>query len=113
MRDIADRVAVYPDLGFRRCSRATSGIRVRDGISTHGLALNVDLDVRDFDVIAPCGMPGLAVTSLRCEGAAASLHDVAVAAAAIACRHLASALVPEQWIGGGPTYGFPCSLDST
>jgi lipoate-protein ligase B len=73
------------------------GIRVRDGISTHGLALNVDLDVRDFEVIAPCGMPGLAVTSLRCEGAAASLHDVAAAAEAIACRHLASAPVPGQW----------------
>jgi len=48
-------------------------------------------------VIAPCGMPGLAVTSLRYEGAAASLHDVAAAAEAIACRYLASAPAPERW----------------
>lgn len=44
------------------------GIRVREGISTHGLALNVDLDLAGYDLITPCGVPGLSVTSLRTEG---------------------------------------------
>ncbi|HEY2388938.1 MAG TPA: lipoyl(octanoyl) transferase LipB [Candidatus Binatia bacterium] len=73
------------------------GIRVRDGISTHGLALNVDVDLQAFDVIAPCGMPGVAVTSLRREGTAAALPQVATAAQAIACRHLAAAPDAERW----------------
>lgn len=45
------------------------GIRVRDGISTHGLALNVDLDLAGYELIAPCGVRGLPVTSLHAEGA--------------------------------------------
>jgi lipoate-protein ligase B len=72
------------------------GIRVRDGVSTHGLALNVDVDLGPFEMIAPCGMPGVGVTSLAREGACASLGDVAVAAQAIACRHLASAAHGEH-----------------
>ena len=63
------------------------GIRVREGISTHGLALNVDLDLAGYGLIAPCGVPGLPVTSLRAEGV-----DVDVAAlvpiAKDACRRV-------------------------
>src|SRR6185369_6029368 len=43
------------------------GIRVRDGVSMHGLALNVAADVTGFDLITPCGMPGLAITSLAAD----------------------------------------------
>ncbi len=44
---------------------AALGLRVRRGASYHGLALNVDLDFAPFARINPCGMAGLAVTSLR------------------------------------------------
>lgn len=44
---------------------AALGLRVRRGASYHGLALNVDLDLAPFARINPCGMAGLAVTSLR------------------------------------------------
>lgn len=40
------------------------GIRVERGVAYHGVALNVDVDLRDFDLIEPCGMPGLASTSI-------------------------------------------------
>jgi lipoate-protein ligase B len=63
------------------------GIRVRDDVSLHGLALNVTIDRAGFDLIAPCGMPGLAVTSLAAEGANVSVADVVdVAAHAVARR---------------------------
>lgn len=39
------------------------GLRVREGISTHGLALNVYNEGAVFSAIDPCGSPGLAVTS--------------------------------------------------
>lgn len=60
------------------------GIRVRDDVTLHGLALNVNLDLSGYRLIAPCGVPGLAVTSLAAEGAAVAVGDV-LAAAATAC----------------------------
>lgn len=72
------------------------GIRVREGISMHGLALNVTTDVSAFELIAPCGVAGLPVTTLRMEGADASLTEVAAAAEAIACRLLTTPPVGEH-----------------
>jgi lipoyl(octanoyl) transferase len=43
------------------------GVRVERGVTYHGIALNIDPDVRDFDLIDPCGMPGLASTSIAEE----------------------------------------------
>jgi len=40
------------------------GLRVRNGCSYHGLALNLDLDLGPFSRIDPCGYPGLAITRL-------------------------------------------------
>lgn len=41
------------------------GLRVSKGFSTHGFALNVSPDLRFFDHIVPCGMPGIQVTSMK------------------------------------------------
>lgn len=43
---------------------AALGLRVRQGCSYHGLALNLDLDLAPFRCIDPCGYAGLAVTRL-------------------------------------------------
>jgi lipoyl(octanoyl) transferase len=43
------------------------GIRVERGVSYHGIALNVDPDLADFDLIDPCGIPGLVSTSIAAE----------------------------------------------
>ena len=40
------------------------GLRIEHGVSYHGIALNVDPDLADFDLIDPCGMPGLVATSI-------------------------------------------------
>jgi lipoyl(octanoyl) transferase len=44
---------------------AALGLRVRNGCCYHGLSLNVEMDLTPFDVINPCGYPGLEVTQLR------------------------------------------------
>lgn len=54
---------------------AALGLRVRRGASYHGLALNVDLDLAPFGRINPCGMAGLAVTSLRRLGVEWSVEE--------------------------------------
>jgi len=43
------------------------GIRIRHGISFHGLALNVNLSLEPFTWIQPCGLSGVGVTSLEQE----------------------------------------------
>jgi lipoyl(octanoyl) transferase len=43
------------------------GVRVERGVSFHGIALNVTTDLADYALIDPCGMPGLAVTSIARE----------------------------------------------
>ncbi len=43
------------------------GIRVERGVSYHGIALNVDPDLRDFELIDACGMPGVVSTSIARE----------------------------------------------
>ena len=49
------------------------GIRVARGVTFHGIALNVTTNLADFDLIDPCGMPGLCSTSLARERARAGL----------------------------------------
>jgi len=40
------------------------GLRIRRGYAFHGLALNVDMDLRPFQNINPCGYAGLKMTQL-------------------------------------------------
>jgi lipoic acid synthetase len=57
----------------------------------HGFALNVDPDMRYFDYIVPCGLTGMAVTSLAAEGRSASMSDVVDAVAARAVQRWSDA----------------------
>lgn len=47
---------------------AALGLRVKQGCTYHGLAFNVDMDLRPFAAINPCGYPGMAVTQCRTLG---------------------------------------------
>jgi lipoyl(octanoyl) transferase len=43
---------------------ASLGLRIRHGVSYHGVALNVSMDLEPFSRINPCGYEGLQVTQL-------------------------------------------------
>ena len=43
------------------------GLRVERGITYHGIALNITTRLEDFELIDPCGMAGLDVTSIARE----------------------------------------------
>ncbi len=43
------------------------GLRIERGVSYHGIALNVTVDLGDFELIDACGMPGVESTSIARE----------------------------------------------
>ena len=46
------------------------GLRVERGVTYHGIALNVTVDLADFELIDPCGMPGVDLDLDRARSAA-------------------------------------------
>jgi lipoate-protein ligase B len=57
---------------------AAIGVRVKRGVTTHGLALNVNNDLRWFHEMVPCGLPDKEATSMAVElGRPAPMDDVA------------------------------------
>ncbi|MEQ1753808.1 MAG: lipoyl(octanoyl) transferase LipB [Micropepsaceae bacterium] len=65
--------------GGREDKIAALGIRVRKGISFHGVSLNVEPDLEHFSGIVPCGISQHGVTSLADLGITATMHDVDLA----------------------------------
>jgi lipoyl(octanoyl) transferase len=52
------------------------GLKVRRGVSLHGLSLNVSPDLSHFAAIVPCGLEDAAVTSLAALGAETAMESV-------------------------------------
>ena len=77
------RVGVWvarPNLGLDREDKiAAIGIRVRRGISFHGVSLNVEPDLEHFSGIVPCGVRDHGVTSLVDLGLPVTMPDADVA----------------------------------
>jgi lipoate-protein ligase B len=63
---------------------AALGVRVQNGVSMHGVALNVDVDLSWYHAIVPCGLVDASVTSMeRILGASpgvASVRDAFIGA---------------------------------
>jgi lipoate-protein ligase B len=54
---------------------ASIGIHVRQWVTLHGFALNVDPDLAWFDLIVPCGIAGVTMTSVARELDIPGPHD--------------------------------------
>jgi lipoyl(octanoyl) transferase len=65
--------------GGREDKIAALGIRVRRGVSYHGVSFNVDPELEHFSGIVPCGIAEHGVTSLADLGLTATIADVDLA----------------------------------
>ncbi len=62
---------------------ASIGVHARDWVTWHGFALNVSTDLAFFDLIVPCGIAGVTITSVEREtGRQVAMDGVRAAVAA-------------------------------
>ncbi len=72
----AARSPVNPGIWVSGRKLGSIGVAIRHGISFHGLALNVNLDLKPFGWINPCGLEGVRMTSVVNEtGAPVAMAD--------------------------------------
>lgn len=103
----ADRLPGHPGIwvdGQRKL--AAIGVRVRRGVTTHGLALNVNTDLRWFDEMIPCGIRGKDVTSIAREvGGSMATDEVAAELATQLATHFGLRLAEGASGAIGPAGG--------
>jgi lipoyl(octanoyl) transferase len=66
---------VYVDAHGYEAKIAALGLKVRNGCTYHGLAVNVAMDLAPFADIDPCGFPGLAVAQLADFGVVRTVEE--------------------------------------
>src|SRR5262249_2441617 len=61
-----DAIGVWtPDEDGHLAKICALGVRIRRGVSLHGIALNVETDLSHFDLIVPCGLKDRRAISMR------------------------------------------------
>jgi lipoic acid synthetase len=73
----SERRRGFPGLWVENRKIASIGVRVSRQITHHGMAININNDLRIFDYIVPCGLEGVEMTSVLNEtGKKHSLQEV-------------------------------------
>jgi len=70
----------YPGVWVGNAKIAAVGMAVSRMVTSHGMALNLDPDLAFFDLINPCGLRGVPVTSVKVETGSAPPREDAVRA---------------------------------
>ena len=74
---IGRRFAPHTGAWIGDLKAAAIGVKIRKWVSLHGIALNCANELKDFELIVPCGIQGYGVTSLSQElGRTVTLEQV-------------------------------------
>jgi len=86
-----------PELATQRLAKIGAiGVRLSRWVTMHGLAFNASTDLRGFELIVPCGISALGVTSLEALGVKApTVKDLAMQA----CVHFSTVFDTEVVVG--------------
>lgn len=76
---------------------ASIGVHARDWVTWHGFALNVTTDLSYFDLIVPCGISGVTMTSVAAELAPTPCDPALVQAAVVRGFASVFGLEPVAW----------------
>jgi lipoyl(octanoyl) transferase len=79
---------VYVERDGIEAKIAALGLRVKNGCTYHGLAVNIAMDLSPFADIDPCGYRGLAVTQLADFGVTKTVDEAGSELAPILAAHL-------------------------
>ncbi len=90
----SSRKAKLPGLWVGERKIASIGVRVSRSVTTHGMAINIQNDLGLFDLMVPCGLDGVQMTSVRKE--TGRVNDMQIV------KDRLTRLL-EQHLGGGRT----------
>ena len=85
--------------GHEGAKIAALGLKIRNGCSYHGVSLNVEMDLRPFLAINPCGYAGLETVDMATLGVAAGWQQVAETLAAQLAANLDGATAHRSSTG--------------
>ncbi|WP_404326896.1 lipoyl(octanoyl) transferase LipB [Aerophototrophica crusticola] len=106
------RVGVWVDMAAhggppgQEAKIAALGVRIRRGVSFHGVALNVEPDLTHFEGIVPCGIREHGVTSLAALGHIVSMAEVDMAMQSSFAEVFGTGPVPADM----PVAARPCAV---
>jgi lipoyl(octanoyl) transferase len=103
----AERIAGLTGVWTRGRKVASIGVHVKQWVTLHGFALNVDLDLSPFERIVPCGIQDVVMTSVAREAGRVEAdlmrraREAVVAAFAARFTLRPEAMDPESLAGAG------------
>ena len=78
----------YPGLWIGRRKIASIGVRVSRFVTRHGMAINIANDLSLFDLMVPCGLEGVTMTSVEKEtGEPQDMNSIKAQLTALLRRH--------------------------
>jgi lipoic acid synthetase len=94
----AQRRKGFPGIWVENRKIASIGVRVSKSVTYHGMAINIQNDISIFDLLIPCGLDGVKMTSVLNEtGIRYSMNEVKNQLSQILKRHLGQRRLPE-WL---------------